>query len=830
MSSDPRTDRLAPYRSKRTADRTPEPFGEGAIGGGGRFVVQKHAARRLHYDLRLEHAGVLMSWAVPAGISLDPAEKRFAAHTEDHPLDYADFEGVIPEGEYGAGGMIVWDRGAVTFAEDPGEGLESGKLLFDLFGYKVNGRWTLVRMKDPKEWLLIKKPDAWSRTDAEFDETSVLSGATIEEVVDGSQARRHAVLEAIAGAPEGTVPGVEVDLMLARVADGAFSRPGWIFEIKYDGYRMVATKDGRTVHLRYRSGLDATAVFPDVAAAVRRLPFDSVTLDGEVVVLDAEGRPSFSDLQRRGRLSNRHQIAVASVSSPATFFAFDLLAVEGFDVRPLALLKRKAALRIVMPTLGPLRFADHIAERGREMFGQVEALGLEGVMAKDGESPYVGGRSDRWLKVRADRIGTFAVIGFTAPKGSRTGIGSLHVAYGVPDGLHYAGRVGSGISEAELGRLWEALVPHAVGEPSIDGAPDSGDSTWVVPTLQCTIRYKDITPDGVLRQPVYLSSAPLDTDAVLVFESEGSGAHEPPLPIVVDARTLEPTNPDKVFWPDDGYTKGDLIDYYTAVADRLLPWLVDRPLVMDRFPDGIDGSSFFQKNAPEFVPDWIRTEWIERGDGSGNRYLIVEDVEALRYVANLASIPLHVWASRVARLDSPDWCVLDLDPKGAPFISVVAIAREIREVANAMGLPSRVKTSGKTGLHVLLPMGEGSTFDQQRLLGELIARLVEIRMPELATTARMPNRREGKVYIDYLQNGRGKLLVTPYSVRPVPGATVSAPLRWREVVAGLDPARFTIRSMPRRIAAMKDDPLAPILTEQPDIAGGLRRLATLLGT
>ena len=683
-------------------------------------------------------------------------------------------------------------------------------------------------MKDPKEWLLIKKPDAWSREDAAFDESSVVSGATVEDLVDGSAARRRAVLDLVGGAPEGSVPVDEVDVMLAGVADAPFSRPGWIFEIKYDGYRMVVGKDGHTVHLRYRSGLDATAVFPDIASAVRHLPFDTVTLDGEVVVLDADGRPSFSALQKRGRLTNRHQISVASVRSPATYFAFDLIAADGLDVRTLPLATRKAALRLVMPKLGPLRFADHIAERGEEMFSQVAAMGLEGVMAKDRGAPYTGGRSERWLKVRADRTGTFAVIGFTAPKGSRTGIGALHLAYLTDDGLRYAGRVGSGIPQRDLDELREALSAQTTDEPAATAVPAVANSTWVVPTLACNVRYTDITPDGLLRQPVHLSTVPLDMDAVLFVDRGGDVPHEPPPPAVVDARSADPTNTDKVFWPDEGYTKGDLIDYYTTVADRLLPYLADRPVVMDRYPDGIDGPSFFQKNAPESLPEWIRTQSIDRDDGTSTNYVIIEDVEALRYIANLASIPLHVWSSRTAHIDAPDWCVLDLDPKDAPFASVVAIAREIHEVVEAMGLPNHVKTSGKSGLHVLIPMGEGATFDQQRLLGELIARVVEARLPDLATTARLPARRGGKVYIDYLQNGRGKLLVAPYSVRPVPGATVSAPLRWREVTDNLDPARFTIRSMPRRLAAMKDDPLAPVLVERPDIAGGLGRLAALL--
>lgn len=313
----------------------------------------------------------------------------------------------------------------------------------------------------------------------------------------------------------------------------------------------------------------------------------------------------------------------------------------------------------------------------------------------------------------------------------------------------------------------------------------------------------------------------LDLEEITELES---GEREAPSPAVVDARSADPTNTDKVFWPGDGYTKGDLIDYYTAVAKHLLPYLMERPLVLDRYPDGIDGKSFFQKNAPEFVPDWIRTHRV--GDkGTGNSFFIVDDVESLQYVANLASIPLHIWASRLSSIASPDWCVLDLDPKDAPFLSVVTVARAIKTICDAMGLPSYPKTSGKTGLHVLIPMGHGFEYDQQKLLGELIARVVESNNVDIATTVRDPARRDGKVYIDYLQNGRGKLIVSPYSVRPVPGGTVSAPLRWSEVSKNLDVSRFTIRTMPRRLASMKDDPLLGVLTDSPDIRAGLEKLA-----
>ena len=818
-------DRLGPYRARRSATATPEPFGGTERDRSGIFVVQKHAATRLHYDLRLEHDGILMSWAVPAGVSLDPSVKRFAAHTEDHPLEYADFEGVIPADEYGGGEVIVWDRGALAWDEDPDDGLAKGKLLFSLAGYKLNGQWTLVQMKkSPTEWLLIKKSDGWHEEgESEFNEQSILTGLTVEDLREGSDRGRSLKVDlCAAGAIERVVDDSNLALMLARTADAPFSNDDWLFEVKYDGYRLVATKRGRAVVLRYRSGYDATALFPEIASALRRLPFEQLIIDGEVVALDDDGTPSFQLLQQRGQLSNRRDIMSAAARLPATFFGFDLIAFDGLDVRPVALTERKRALGEVLPRLGPLRYADHFVGVGKSLFDEAVGLGLEGVMAKRAASKYAGGRSAQWLKIRAEHTGTFAIVGFTTGNRGTAGFGALHLAALRDGALAYVGRVGSGFGELALKQLRTDLAEQAAAEPPVPDAPTSGsDTVWVRPTLQCTVRFKEVTGDGALRHPVFEGFGDLMLDEITELEVHD---HTAPSPVVVDARSSDPTNTTKVFWPEEGYTKGDLIEYYTAVSEHLLPYLVDRPLVLDRYPDGIDGKSFFQKNAPDFAPDWIRTERVATGDSS-NTYFIVDDVEALRYLANLATIPIHVWASTLGNIGSPDWCVLDLDPKEAPFSSVVVVAKAIRATCDEMGLPSYPKTSGKSGLHVLVPMGRGFDYDQQRLLGELIARLVESKVGDVATTVRNPSARDGKVYLDYLQNGRGKLIVSPYSVRPVPGATVSAPLRWREVTKDLEVTRFTIKSMPRRLSSMKGDPLLGVLTDTPDIKAGLEALA-----
>ena len=819
------SDRLGPYRAKRSATATPEPFGGTERDRSGIFVVQKHAASRVHYDLRLEHDGVLLSWAVPAGVSIDPSVKRFAAHTEDHPLEYADFEGVIPEDEYGGGEVIVWDRGALSWDEDPDGGMTKGKLLFSLAGYKLHGQWTLVQMKkSPKEWLLIKKADGWHREgEGEFNEQSILTGLTVDDLRRGSdkeQRLKEDLLEA--GATEANVDGSNLDLMLAKIADAPFSDDEWLFEVKYDGYRLVAAKLDREVILQYRSGQDATALFPEIASAIRRLPIEQLVIDGEVVVLEDDGTPSFRLLQKRGQLSNRRDIIRAAARLPATFFGFDLVGFEGLDARQVALADRKRVLGKVLPRLGPLRFADHFVGVGKSLFDQAVALGLEGVMAKRATSKYVGGRSDQWLKIRTEQTGSFAIVGYTEVKSGSSGIGALHIGAHRNGALTYVGRVGSGFSQTVLETLRERLDAEITSEPSVLRAPSEGpDTVWVRPTLQCTVRFKEVTDTGSLRHPVFETFEHLDLHEVMDLEPH---EHAAPPPVVLDARSSDPTNTAKVFWPEAGYTKGDLIDYYTAVADHLLPYLADRPVVLDRYPDGIYGKSFFQKNAPEFVPGWMRTQQVSTGDNS-NTYFIVDDVEALRYLANLATIPIHMWASTLGHIGSPDWCVLDLDPKEAPFSSVVSVAKAIKDTCDAMDLPSYPKTSGKTGLHILVPMGRGYDYDQQRLLGELIARVVESKVGDIATTVRNPRARDGKVYIDYLQNGRGKLIVSPYSAQPVPAATVSAPRRWREVSKNLDLEKLTIKSMPRRIASMKDDPLLGLLTDTPDIKAGLKALA-----
>ena len=826
---------LDAYRAKRSLERTPEPAGTVTPdGGGGVFVVHQHAARRLHFDLRLEMEGVLRSWAVPKGPSYDTSEKRLAVHVEDHPLEYGDFEGIIPAGNYGAGAVIVWDRGEWLPIGDPLEGLAKGKLLFELRGYKLRGTWTLVKIKKAeKDWLLIKERDAWATRDPdEFAPESVLSGLTVEELGAGSDPGEAIRREMVRlGATRRALDRKSVKLMMAETAETAFTRKDWLFEPKLDGYRVLAIRAGSEPRLLTRNGNDCAATFPEIVRAIAALPFDRLVLDGEVVALDDKARPSFQRLQTRARLSRPIDIRHASVSNPVTYYAFDLLGFEDFDLRSLPLTERKAALRRVIPPVGALRFLEHVEEEGEALYQEVERLGLEGIVAKKAASPYKAGRSPMWLKVRSRRTGDFVVVGFTAPKGGRGGFGALQLAEYVDGTLTYAGRAGTGFSDKQLAEVRRALESQKRSDCPCTGLLQvEKDTTWVEPTMVAEVEYSEVTEEGLLRQPVFLrfreDKAPEECVSARGSGAAGEeGGRSEAETQEDDPPRVEFTNLKKIFWPEEGYTKGDLIEYYRAVSPWLLTYLRNRPVVMTRYPDGIGGKSFFQKDAPGFRPDWIRTErmWSEDTQREID-YFVCDDEASLLYVVNLGTIPLHLWASRAPTLERPDWCVLDLDPKGAPFEHIVDLARAGKALCDRIELPVMVKSTGSSGLHLMIPLDRQCTHEQSRSLGELLARCLVDELPEIATIARQVTRRDGKVYVDYLQNGSGKLIVAPFSVRALPGAPVSVPLEWREVTRRLDIRRHTIKTVPERMRKLKTDPLAEVLELSPDLGAALERL------
>jgi bifunctional non-homologous end joining protein LigD len=887
----PTSRRLETYRAKRSAERTPEPFGTPSAVRPRLFVIQKHAATRLHYDFRIEWGGTLWSWAIPNGPSHDPKERRLAVQVEDHPVEYADFEGIIPKGNYGAGAVIVWDRGTWVPHDDPDAGLASGKLHFDLHGYKMHGEWILVRTKrGPKEWLFFKKADGYAAPEGTqpYDERSILSGLSLEELRDGTD-RAATIRERLdeLRVPHRRVDASKIKLMLAETADEPFSSPDWIFELKYDGYRLLAGRrsDGNAV-LRYRSGLDATELFPDLAHAVRALPFAGLVLDGELVVLDDQGRPDFQRLQKRARLRRKSEIERGTVELPVTLFVFDVLGFEDRDLRELPLVERKEILRQILPASGPLRYADHVETRGTEMFEHVRKMGLEGVLAKKARSPYVPRRSPQWLKLVADRTADFVVVGFTDPQGTRAGLGALHLAARRAGELVYCGSVGTGFNDKQLEELRAALDPRTVKQPACAGEiPKTRGNWWVRPELVIEVRFKTWTDDGHLRHPVFVRVRDDKPPEECIHPLAGSEPEEP-----TDARAAEgaamedgmgatddadvsarrapsskrrgatgrtpparsagkaggateharPAAPEpdrevrftrleKVFWPREHYTKGDLVQFYRTIAPWLLPYLRDRPLVVTRYPDGIEGKSFYQKNAPDYVPDWIRREriWSEHSERE-IEYFVCDDIETLLYIANMGAIPLHIWSSRVEKIQHPDWCILDLDPKGAPFAHVVQLALAIGKLCKEIDLPAYVKTSGSTGLHVLVPLGGLCTYEQSRQLAHLLVRIVHQRHPDISTIARALTARRGKVYLDWLQNRHGQLLAAPFCVRPLPGAPVSTPLRWNEVNSKLRIETFDIRSVPTRLGRTKQDPMLPVLDQRPDLIGALERLAALL--
>ena len=890
---DPKTDdSLELYRAKRTGGATPEPMATSvtpARGGPRVFVVHQHDATRMHWDLRLEIDGILCSWAVPKAPSMDPDDKRLAVKVENHPLEYVNFEAVIPEGNYGAGPMIAWDRGLFRPLIDPAQGMVDGEIKFELYGYKLRGAFTLVHTgkgKRGKEsgrgsdhWLLIKKRDEpaeqFLASKEPLSEASVLSGLTIDELATGAP-RHQLVLSELdkLKPPKRVIPPGSFEPMLCHTAEAPFSSKEWVFELKYDGFRMVAFGGGGTCALRYRSSQDPTERYPEITSAVRALPIPGLILDGEIVMLDAEGKPDFHKLSFRGQMHKTSEIQRAALSNPVTYIVFDLLAANGYDLRGLPLLARKALLHKILPPtgVGPLRYGDHVPELGEALLRQVVQRGLEGVVAKKASSPYKSQRSRDWLKMKSDPEADFAVCGYTPPKRSRAGIGALHLCVWVDERWVWAGKVGSGFDDKQLMEVKQRLDAMPTWKPTFPRPEASNDARWLDPAEQIVVqvRYREWPVDSSLRFPVFERwrpdkrphdcGMPVRTTAENKGDGEGDEAAEiaeevvdegdslatpqrihsqddtGPLPLIeqeleIDApiRELRLTRLHKIFWKEDNITKGDLIEYYRAVSPQLLPYLKDRPTVLTRYPDGIDGEMFYQKDMPHWVPPWLRTTtlWSEHSQREIH-YVMIDDADGLAFIANMGSIPIHAWASRSTNLEKPDWTIVDLDPKNAPQAWVVPLSLAIHELCEAAGIPNYVKTSGQSGLHVLIPLGGQCTFDQARTLAYLIGLLVEKQHPDKATTNRNPAARGGRVYLDWGQNAHGQLLVVPYSVRPVAKAPVSMPVTWDEVTPDLDPRQFTLRNALDRIASWPGDPCTPVLTERPDLQAALTALEKLV--
>lgn len=825
----------------------------------------------------MEVGGELASFAVPKGPSFDPAERRLAVHTEDHPIAYLDFEDVIPEGNYGAGAMIVWDLGRIVYLEPAEEGLEKGKLDFLLYGHKLNGRFAFVRTgnragRSPKEkdqWLLIKKADAFSDPQRDIvaeEPYSILSGLSVEDLY-----RKHDIAVEIERAAEslGAVRG-DVDArrtvpMLCSTTEVPLDDRSRLYELKMDGVRLLAERRGEDVALVYRSQRVMTGTYPEVARAMRALAPERVVLDGEVVAFDEQGRPSFQRLGRRMHLTRPHDIVHAASEVSVVFVVFDLLQVGAFDTRRLPLRARKELLSRIVPRRGVIRLLDHLEGDGAPIYELCKTVGLEGIVAKKADSPYRSGpeRTEDWVKIKRDREADFVITGWVEGKGGRKSLGALEIGTYVGERLVLRGRVGSGLDDRTIKDLRERLKPLEIDEPVAEGDPfrPTGERHFVKPELVVNVKFTGFTDDGGVRHPVFngirpdirpeeCTAAPQTFESALPApqgaassadadtEAADGGARRPKAgrdkPETNPARASQaPVNPpgtnrSKIFWPDEGYTKGDMLDYYAAVAPAILRFLRGRPIVLVRYPDGIVGKNFYQWNVPQGTPDWIRTLRLPDEEGDGKNTFLVDDAKALLYVINLGCIPVHALPYREESVDQCDYFVVDFDLGSHPFSDAVTLALTLRELLEDIGLEGFPKTSGQSGFHVLVPLGPGVSFDTAKVLVELVGRLLQARHHDLATLERRIAARKDRVFIDTGQTGRSRTIVAPYSVRAHPGATVSMPLGWDDVHRALDPRQFTMFTAPERLAE-RGDALATFFDARPDIPEVVARLGKKLG-
>jgi bifunctional non-homologous end joining protein LigD len=768
---------LESYKKKRDPKKTPEPFG-GRRGKGRAkdkpiFVVQRHDARRLHYDFRLEERGVLLSWAVPKGVPMRRGDRRLAVHVEDHPLEYATFEGEIPAGEYGAGSVEIWDTGTYDLVERK----RDGGLTVELHGSRLNGLWTLIPARmdgDPKNWLLVRK--------------------------DGSEIGN------------GKVPKP----MLAQLAEKPPEGEGWLHEVKLDGFRAIATVHAGEATLCSRNGKDLTERFAEVARALPgALRSADCVLDGEVCALDPSGHAKFGLLQRgEGSL---------------VVYLFDILELDGEDVTGRPLVERRRILEETLIPDNPVVRLSVAFEDGVGLLSQVRELGMEGIVSKRAQSLYQPGkRGGAWLKVKSRNRQEFVIAGYTLGKGRRSkGIGALILAIERDGELVYVGNCGTGFDDKELDRLQGLLDPLrrdtcALGEAPRMPRVRTTDVIWVEPKLVCEVEFAEWTSDERLRAPVYMGLRD-DKPAGDVHRERpvkapaGNGRPEPPL-----------SNLDKVFWPDENITKGDLIDYYRQVAEVLVPHLRDRPFTMKRYPDGITGGHFFQKDAPKHMPDWIPTAAFPATSRDDRRkrminYPLVNEPAALVWMANMGCIDMNAWYSRADKADRPDFVLLDLDPTPeVGFSGAVEAARLVKVALDAVGLRGYPKTSGADGIHVLVPITRRYGYDDSRKLSATLARALADAHPELITTEWSKARRRG-VLIDSNQNGPGRTIASVYSVRPRPGAPVSTPVEWDELTPDLTPEDFTMDVVLGRIAD-RGDLYEPVLEDRQALGPALRNL------
>lgn len=853
---------LEDYARKRKFSKTPEPPPSKTEPGSNRsFCVQRHHATRLHYDFRLELSGTLKSWAVPKGPTLDPTEKRLAMMVEDHPLEYSGFEGTIPAGNYGAGSVMLWDRGTYEILGDmAGEGqLARGDFKFRLHGEKLNGEFALVRMKRGKgnEWLLIKKRDAFAQVgwNAEQHGDSVLTGRSQEEIARALPAKRQATaaktdVARVPGAVRSKMLG-GVAPMLASIATSPPPGKNWLFEVKWDGVRALCFVQDGKARLASRKGSAIDLQYPELSVLPHHVRAASAVMDGEIAVLDESGVPSFQLLQHRITVSDPATIAALARKRPVTFFVFDLLYLDGYDLRGAPLRERKRLLEEILEPGSLVRYSDHFAGNGAELLEAARQQKLEGIVAKQADSLYESRRSSKWLKIKVVSQQEFVICGYA--EGERDYFASLVLGLYEKADLVYVGNVGTGFDNESLAEIFRRIEPLVTTRRPFADAPKMLRGTiWVRPELVCEVRFSSWTEEGRLRAPVFLGLRPdLDPkDCVREDRPAESGAAEPEPaetpqakveePLLapgkpesfasVDGRRLKFTNLEKIFYPNEGYTKRDVIEYYDSVASLILPHLKDRPLSLKRYPNGIEGKWFFQKDAPTSFPGWLRTEAVPSAHNRGPiRFVVGDDRATLLYLTNLGCIDENPWLSRVGSLESPDFILLDLDPHECGYDKIVEAAQLVRRKLDLIELDGYPKTTGGDGMHIYVPLAPGYTYDHTRTFAEILARLAEAERPDLFTTERTVARRpKGKVYFDYLQNGEGKTASAPYVLRAYPGAPVATPLHWSEVAAGLVPGQFHLRNALARFERT-GDLFEPVLKQQQRLEPALQKLSRAAG-
>ena len=831
---------LKAYAGKRDFGRTPEPKpkpkserkSRSARIAGQAFVVQRHAARRLHYDLRLELDGTLKSWAVTRGPTLTAGERRLAVRTEDHPVEYLDFEGNIPKGEYGGGTMIVWDRGTWTPEGDPHFGLTKGHLAFTLDGSRLKGKWHLVRMRPkPGErtepWLLIKSEDAFARKPGEAEitdeeTTSRLSGRTSEEVAaEGALRKDHAARTKASKARKVALPDIGkirgarkkllptfVEPSLAAPCERPPSGAKWVHEIKYDGYRIQARIDGGKVKLLTRKSLDWTERFPAIAQALAALRLGSALLDGEIVVEEANGLSTFNGLQ--ADLSTGRQDRMR-------YSVFDLLYCEGYDLTPATLLDRKSLLQQVLaglPEGTPVRFSEHLDTDGPTMFEHAGRLGLEGIVSKRKDLPYRSGRDDHWLKSKCVERQEFIILGYITSTVAAGMVGALMLGYREGGKLCYAGRVGTGWSSAQAQTLKEEIDKLAAAKPALAKPLPAGaekGARWCEPRLVCEVQYRGWSADGIIRQSSFKGiREDRSADEVLL---EG----KPKLSkgrATAEIAGVKLTHPDRLLW-DEGVSKQALAEFYAEIADWVLPHLAGRVLSLVRAPSGAGEKSFFAKHP---WPGLAHFRSVEVGEKEP--MLAIDNVAGLISLVQNGVVEIHPWGSRADDLERPDRLIFDLDPgEDVPWSAVIAAARELRAELQGRGLESFVKTSGGKGLHVVLPITPRADWDEAKAFTQNVAERMSRAHPDRYVAIMSKRAREGRVFIDYLRNGRGATAVGPYSTRARPGAPVSTPLAWDELSEGLRADHFTVDNLRERLDFLRGDPWDGFFELQQGIGG-----------